>query len=260
MKFLRYIIIAALTGLLLFRCDVIGEADREIFLEPVEIKKNVLLLDFTDQSCVNCPRAALEIKNLKSRYGDTLVAVSVHASPYAYSLVTESGNEYEKYFETDKLGHPAAVIDGKFRDTNIAGWGGIVINQLTISRPVSIEFDIEINRDSRELAISSTIMGIEETSNLSFLLWITEDNIVDCQMISSATVDCEYVHNHVLRAVINGLWGENISIDKGEIETLNTTYIINEEWNPENLYIVGFVFDRTTKEVFQVQEHKIIQE
>lgn len=264
-KILLYILLPFFIGCLFFGCDIIAEDDRLIEVE-VDIKKNVLLVEFTDQSCVNCPNAAKEIEKLKDRYNDTLVAVSMHASSRSYSLVTEDGNNYERYFETNKTGHPVAVIDGGRPSTDIAGWGGMVIQQLANESPVVIELVPSYNAENRELTINTTLAGLKD-ANFNFQLWLTEDGIVDYQKVSATEEDPNYVHNHVFRAAVNGTWGEGITLAEGEQKELShkiTLYEgtqVGEEkvggWKPEHIHIIGFVFNNSTKEVYQAVEIKL---
>ena len=45
----------------------------------------------------------------------------------------------------------------------------------------------------------------------NIVIAITEDSIVDWQKNGSYD-DSVYVHNHVLRAIINNTWGENLKL------------------------------------------------
>ena len=78
-------------------CDTIEENERYIEKEIVETKRNVLLEDFTGQNCPNCPQAHRVVNALKEQYGESVVAVSIHAGHFAY----EEGR-FEPHFQTFK--------------------------------------------------------------------------------------------------------------------------------------------------------------
>ena len=52
-------------ALLLVACSHIDEGDRLIYVKPADVKRRVLLEDFTGQRCINCPKANDEIKSLQ---------------------------------------------------------------------------------------------------------------------------------------------------------------------------------------------------
>ena len=48
--------------LMLSSCNSIDEDDRLIYVAPTAVGRCVLIEDFTGQTCLNCPRAALGIE------------------------------------------------------------------------------------------------------------------------------------------------------------------------------------------------------
>ena len=69
--------------------------------------------------------------------------------------------------------------------------------------------------------------------------------------------NASYVHNHVLRAAVNGTWGEDFAIDEGEIRTLVLSKDIGDGWNAKNLSVVAFVYN--DQGVQQAVKAKVIQ-
>ena len=80
---LLYILGAAM---LLVSCGTeIGENERLEYVAPAAVGKNVLLVDFTGQRCVNCPKANEEIESLQRQYGgDTVISVGMHSGPLGF--------------------------------------------------------------------------------------------------------------------------------------------------------------------------------
>jgi hypothetical protein len=247
-------------------CDVINEESRLIPREDVPVTeekpvKRVLLLDFTDQNCVNCLKATAEIINLKGFFADTLVAVSIHANPLPYPLRTKEGNDYEKHFNAKE--HPTGIVDGggdnrKSYDPQV--WGGFILDRRTQESSVDIDYTALFDPESRELNLSVHLTGYRDLSNVKLLLWIIENNIVNWQLMLDGTTNREYVHNHVFRSSINTTWGEEFSIQADEEKDFNYLYTLNATWKPEDISIVGFVYDISTDEVFDVKEIELIRQ
>ena len=74
-------------------------------------------------------------------------------------------------------------------------------------------------------------------------VWLLEDSVMAMQMMPDGSVNTEYVHNHVLRATVNGLWGDDFSVDEGEWKEQQLTFQPDEAWNPAHLSIVAFVYN-----------------
>ncbi|MFH1936897.1 MAG: Omp28-related outer membrane protein, partial [Bacteroidota bacterium] len=65
-----------------------------------------------------------------------------------------------------------------------------------------------------------------------------------------------YVFNDMLRAVLNGTYGEQLttSVDTVQIYSKSYLYTLHDNWVPEHLSLVAFVFNESTKEVIQVEK------
>ena len=85
--------------------------------------------------------------------------------------------------------------------------------------------------------------GTDGTTTGHLQLWITEDGITDFQYMPDGSVNREYVHNHVYRMAVNGLWGDDFSIKEGEEKTLPYTCKLKGGWKPENMHMVAFVYN-----------------
>jgi hypothetical protein len=244
-------------------CDVIDDGDRliprtDVVNEDKPVKR-VLLLDFTDQNCKNCLNATAEIQKLKEYFNDTLVAVSIHATPLPFPLRTKEGNEYEAHFQADD--HPTGIVDGgnngKFLSHDPQVWGGFILDRLKTEPVVDIDFAASYDPETKDLNVKVLLTGYKNLSNAKLLLWIIENNIQDWQLMLDGSINREYIHNHVFRSSINGTWGEAFSIEAKEEKSFDYSYSVNAKWKPEDLAIVGYVYDPNTDEVFDVLEIKL---
>ena len=258
----KLLILFIFAGILLGTgCDIIKEGDRLIPITGGSVReKKVLLVEFTDQNCRNCPNAANEINNLINRFSDTLVAVSIHANPLPFQLVTKEGNEYEQHFQAEA--HPDGIIDGgiggQYSSHDPQVWGGFILERLKTEPAISIDLSAAFDETAKEASINVELTGNKALLNAKLQLWLIESNIKQWQLMLDGTKNDNYIHNHVFRTSVNGAWGESFSIGLGEKKDFNYTCILKAAWKPEDIAIVGFAYNPDTDETFNVQEISLI--
>jgi hypothetical protein len=241
-------------------CDTIDEANRVVEMDKVIPQKNILMMDFTDQLCINCPEASMLTDSMQNSYGNALIVVSVHSSRSALTLVTNEGKEYDQHFGINYT-HPNAVIDGlDVYQKDL--WGGAVLDRFNVFSQVTLELTADYDEATHKIDITSLISHAAPLSGtFKYQLWITEDSIVDYQKINSKDYDYDYVHNHVFRTSVNGTWGEEISLsDEKEIKTLRHAFsVTNDKWRPFHLSVVGFIYNASSSsdEVYEVKQTHI---
>jgi hypothetical protein len=237
-------IIAAFATLTFMACSNIDEDDRLIYVKPAAIKRSVLLEDFTGQRCINCPMANDEIKLLQEQYGeDNVIAVSIHSGPLGFhttpkfaGLSTDIGDEYFNYWKLDY--QPVGMIDRRGA-CEYTTWNTRIREELEKTAPVDIK--ITILSDGNVLA---NVTGVDGNTTGKLQLWLTEDNVTAFQMMPDGTRDDNYLHQHVLRAAINGTWGEDIRVNEGEtVSTKAYALPTSSEWKTADLYVVAFVYN-----------------
>ena len=88
-------------------------------------------------------------------------------------------------------------------------------------------------------------------------LWITESSIKSFQVDNGKSLT-DYEHNHVYRASVNGLWGEDLSLNNGEERVLSHSYTPRDIWVKSNLAVVAFVYTDADG-VLQAAECKVTE-
>lgn len=243
---------------------------------PIKTTKphRVLVEEFTGVRCVNCPDGAAEIENLRSKYKENLVSVSIHAGDFAKKL---SASKYDfkiadgvslLNFLGSPEGYPSAVINRKPYGTNntlnvvgLAKWAGIVKDESTINPDADLTATIDYNNSSRLLKAT---LNIEPLVNMSgeyhLTVFLTESNIVDAQTVPVVGVKTDYVHKHVLRASLTNYDGQPITetLTKGKIVSKMFTYMLPAEFKSKDCEIVAFIHKAgASKEVVQAVAAKI---
>ena len=247
-RVLKAVLSSVLLVTTLVACDPVDEANRLIYVKPVSASRNVLIEDFTGQRCVNCPTATLEIERLMAQYGgDTVIAVGIHSGPFAksvkgvpYSLYTAEGDEYFNYWKVES--QPKGVVD-RLGTSDYPSWGTIVRDELSKTAPLVLQVNVSCDVNSRQMTVTAICQGTDGNTQGKLQLWVIEDGITAFQYMPDGSTNREYVHNHVFRASVNGTWGTDINVVEGAVNTTYFDCTLDEAWVPENLWVVGFVYN-----------------
>ena len=241
-------------------------------LDVNNVYRKVLIEEFTGHRCMNCPNGHQKLEELHECFGDTLVAVGIHvgalaapnaAEGYPYDFRTEVGNELAHEFSID--GIPAAIIN---RVYEAGGWSIVrwqsKINAVDRSKPLAaIQLINEYNAQTGMLKANAQVTLLEPCPNqLRLAFYLIEDGIVKPQLNGTEYVE-NYVHNHVLRASLNGTYGTLLNtngyLETGKGYTLaNKINMSGHDWNPANCTVVAILYDRTAGDVLQVEAMKVM--
>jgi thiol-disulfide isomerase/thioredoxin len=240
--------------------------------------RKVLIEEFTGHKCVNCPQAHQIIDELKEEFDEELVAIAVHAgsfaepdtdpeSLYTNDYRTATGQELNSTFQVQ--GYPTAMINRKenaflyYRSS----WKAEVRQIMGEQATVGIEIQPEYTEGSSTLGADIKVMFTETPENqVNLCVYITESGVISAQLNRNEEVGptpdiVDYEHNHVLRGSLNGTWGDPVTegaVVSGMVysHTLGG-FALSDEWVPQNMAVVAFVYDQATQEVLQVEKTKI---
>lgn len=234
-------------------CSNIDEGDRLIYVKPAEVGRAILIEDFTGQRCINCPTGTEIINGIVETYGeDNVIAVGIHSGPLGFAgsskrvgLMTVTGDEYYTYWaKGTNLEQPSAIFNRKKGpSTSLNNWAAEV--GLIISEKANLSVDIANAYDAKTRKLTTKVgaFGVNGTVSGKLQVWIVEDGIKAMQMMPDGSANQEYVHNHVFRAAVNGTWGEEVTVKKGETTSKDYSYVLPETWNAENISVVAFVYN-----------------
>lgn len=252
----------------------VGECPSEAASTVANQQRNVLIEEFTGVRCNNCPAGAQAIEALLAQHGNRLVAVSVHAGPFAppypeslYDFRTPAGTQILSFLG-EPLGYPTAVVNRrKFAQESSlqlgqAKWAGYIEQELSVPPRVKLAVNPSFNAATRDLQADITVF-VQETfaePDVRLNVALIEDNITDYQL-TPAGKQADYVHKHVLRAMLTSATGNLIQ------ENLNTgsrfckRYTLNlpTGWKERDCKVVAFVsLGGASKDVLQVAQAKIM--
>lgn len=245
---------------------------------PVETAqpKNVHIEDFTGVKCPNCPKAQQKAEEITAKHDEgRIVVTAIHvtslADPYPESKYDFRTNDATNIFSM--LGKdPGALPMGDLNRKIFPGktspfiafpeWDTRASAELAESTPVNIRFHKkEFNDVTRELSVSILVTytaAVPDTNYISVAL--KESDIIDIQAQPTGHPDTNYVHNHVLRAMVapyNGLMlGSNMQ--PGMTYMVSFKRKLDEKWDADHFSIAAFVHNRGKNlEVLQVQETEV---
>ena len=243
----------------LWSCDSIDEDKRWGEWKKVTPQRNVLVEDFTGQNCSNCPAAARNVEILKENllkvYDDShVICVSIHGGPMAISedasplgLGNQLGDDYNNLFGVTTW--PTGMVDRVDGLLQASAWTSYIMDQLIVPARADLKIVPSYDAAKRELTVTVDVTSLAATT-ASVQVWLTESGIKSIQAGFTGGV---YTHNHVLRASMNGLKGdENVTLPY----TKTYTYTLPEKWVAENMAVVAFAYDADG--VMQTEEVAVI--
>lgn len=270
---LRNMLFAATALLVATSCSHIDEDERLIYVQPVEVSRNVIVEDFTGQRCINCPKATDEIAKYQEEFGEnTIIAVGIHCGPYGhqtgsissrrYPLCTETGDNYfVKWTGKWETPQPCVILN---RNKNmLAGpeqtpYGVEFTKELSKTTPVTLELNLLYDESTKEVTAN-----VEAKTSLSvdtkLQIFVLEDSITGTQYMPDGSINAKYVHNHVFRASeTNDIYGDVFNIAEGDAPTTaEYKFKLDEKWVAKNVSIVAFVYNDNDGVIQAIKKHLI---
>jgi len=220
----------------------------------------VLIEEFTGKGCTQCPKGSRELANLLTLFPNNLVAVSIHAGPFANpASYPELGPndlrspQAQELFNllSPILFYPTGAVDRTLvsgdMQLTLNQWASAITKELETEPAVDISIENVYNDVTRELEV--TVSGIGKysvTGDLRLSVMVIENNIIDGQNDIEAGgngIVLDYVHKHVLRTMLTPAAGESIltSISTGQTFSQTYTTTIPVAWNADNMEIIAFI-------------------
>ncbi|MFH1050213.1 MAG: Omp28-related outer membrane protein [bacterium] len=243
--------------------------------------RNVVLEEFTGIHCGNCPGGHKKAKELAESNPGRVVLIAIHEGSYANPGVGEPDFRTQWgasiLAQTKLSGFPAGTINRlRFPGSDYSfpyntqmtggmalgpnGWDTASNDSILNGEfsPVNIAAKTRWNNDTRELEIDVELYFTEDIPDgAKFNIAFLESHVWGPQ--TGASDPKNYEHNHILRDLITGQWGENISqTQKGSTFSKTFTYQVSEKFNILNCDIALFVTKSNNEEIFTGIEQKVI--
>jgi hypothetical protein len=244
---------------------------------PYPAVKHVLLEDYTGHKCVNCPEASVIAKSMEEEYHGKLIVLGVHAGVFAIpsstgdftaNYMTTAGEAWSKDFGV--VSNPNGLINRKdFDGSKVVGkdlWDGVVEQIIHEQPKAQMLINSTYNAGTKILDIKVFTHFLDQMAgSYKISVCIVQDSIVSPQKNNNPAVGptpiwYDYVFNDVLRATVNGTYGEILTEDVNTTSTYMGTfsYTLNQDWVAEKCWVLAFVYNESTKEIVQAEKSHII--
>ena len=227
----------------------------QTFVSTSPENRNVVLEEFTGIYCGYCPDGHLRAQQLYDANPGDVVLINVHAGGYAdpnggdpdfrtnfgsaianqsnlcgYPAGSVNREHFPNYFQTDQNGNacgsePTAQSRGTWQTT-----GPIVLGE---SSPVNVAGQATLDLSTGKLTVVAEVYytGSGAASSNKLHIAVLQNGLIGPQSGSSANPtqvnpDGTYNHNHMLRHLMTGQWGEAISTT-----TMGSFFTHTEVWD-----------------------------
>tara|TARA_R110002050_G_scaffold87066_2_gene184606 strand:- start:10350 stop:11258 length:909 start_codon:yes stop_codon:yes gene_type:complete len=249
-------------------------------------KRRILLEEFTGHKCPNCPEGADIATQIKTDHPEDFLSVSIHNSgSFSKVDLSNPAHPYPSDFETAtgerlriKYKH-SAFPGGMLNRTEInstpkvpyRSWVNEVQNLLNDATYMAPRFKLHLENiynsklGERSLRIRYKATAIQDvTGNIAIACYVLEGKIIAPQVdnrLNDSYVH-DYEHNHVLRVGFPGdgagktLFNNPTNGEVAEVISENDeiSVALNDEWKPENMNVIVFLFNSDTGEILHVEE------
>ncbi|MDY0102001.1 MAG: Omp28-related outer membrane protein [Lentimicrobium sp.] len=218
--------------------------------------KNALLEEFTGIHCPNCPDGHAIAQTILDNNPGRAFTIAIHQGSYATPSTGEP--DYRTIFgnaiagQTGLAGYPAGTVNrhvftGTATTLGRGSWIGACNTIMNQSSPVNIGINSNYDALTRTLDITVELYYTADAPTPSNFINVAliQDSIYGPQ--SGGGAGSNYRHMHMLRHLITGQWGEEVTTTtQGTLVTLNYTYVVPADYTGvpavvENMKVVAFV-------------------
>jgi len=244
--------------------------------------RNVLIEDFTGHQCANCPASTSNMESLIATNPSRIFGVGIHSGPTGLTtfqmtssdfptvLYCNEGLEIGNFFGSIPgsafVGNPSFCVNrvqagGQFNSNAGPAITDKTNNCLSSTLKVNIQAASNYFASTRGLFLHTEVDKIDQTltNELGIAVYLIEDSLIAKQQLVG-TYDNNYVHRDILRGCIDGsAFGKTLTADYLDANGkyyVNYAYRLPDQYNPDNMHLVIYVYDKTTYEIYQViKEH-----
>ncbi len=245
-------------------------SNAQTFVSTDPANRNAVLEEYTGWQCQYCPDGHRRANDFQTANPGRVVLINLHEGGYAspgaqgFDIRTQFGAALAG--QTNLAGYPAATVNRhEFagRQQNGSGtamsrgeWAAAGAEILAESSPVNVAAQASLDIATRVLTVDvEAYYTGNSTASSNFLnVVLLEDGIIGPQIEAGMGTHTDYEHNHVLRHMLTGQWGEEITTTtQGTFVSKQYTYTLpatigSETVNISNLE-VGVFLTETTQEV-----------
>ncbi len=225
--------------------------------------RNAMLEEYTGIHCGYCPEGHVIAAQLHHDYPSQIFPIAIHQGSFASPSAgepdyrTEFGDAFAD--QTGLTGYPSGTVNRHvFSGANTAlgrsSWSPSAMEIIEMNSVVNVGAKTTYNDATRELTVIVELYYTADSpEGINFLnVALLQNGILGPQ--SSGGAGNNYEHNHMLRHMITGQWGEEITTTTtGTFVERTITYTI-----PENYLDIPVVVENCDVAVFVSESHQEI--
>lgn len=260
MKYFRIFLLAAV-AVLIHGCESNDTTTNSVYI-PQPVNKKVLVEFFTNAGCNPCIAAHEYLDQINVNSGttinDTSVIILSYHTKYPYILdslyranITENQGRSDYYgVNTTPQGRLNGISMGQYSSST---WSPQINAEFKTTNYLNITLSNTYDEglDTGTVTANIELVNALPSSNNVIHMVIIENNISYVTAPNGITTP-----DDVMRKMITGKDGEAISI--GQTNTVAKSYGLNNNWVPEECWLIVFVQNPDTKQVFGVERIKIV--
>ena len=225
-------------------------------VEPINTKNKqpVLVELFTSEGCSSCPSADRVLTQLEKEQPNPnaeIITLSLHVDywdrigwkdPFSSALYSQRQAVYGQAFNLDSNYTPQMVVDGQ---TEFVGSNMSNANKAITENAKNIKANVELSNADNTLKVK--ISDIPKHENATIFLAIAEDNL-SSNVTRGENSGRKLDHSSVVRE----LKSIGLVTDQQNSFTTATAVQLQPDWKKENLKLVVFVQDNTSRKILGV--------
>ena len=216
----------------------------------VTAKKYLLIEHFTNSNCSICGSRNPAMFNLigQAQYADDVHHVSIHPMFPYQNCVFYQANKPENSAWTALYpiqGTPTIVLNGAIQSPSNPLLSETKLQSfLNQTSPLHVKVEETGPNNARMVTVTTKALEDVPAGNYKIFVAILE------KTINQTTGNGESVHRNVFREMLTAVSGDDFVVPAtGQTATFNYEYSIPGTWNADEIYVLAFVKDVTTKEV-----------
>ena len=214
---------------------------------PTFFPRKFLLEHFTSENCNQCPMGMKYIVEYLDKQTTPYIWVSHHAVYGTDEYTIPEGNAIAiNYFGMNTV--PSVVFNRSKQDglMVIGAWDieNLVVKDDTVAEAsVVIEHQFDVATRRLDVTVSGQVANTDRKEYLLTIL-IKENRLVgkqeDAYCSWKGAKWKEYMHPRVVRDIVTATFGDTVKVEN-QAYNYTTSYIIDEEWVPENCCVVAYL-------------------
>jgi hypothetical protein len=217
--------------------------------------RNVVLEEFTGINCGYCPQGHQVAKDIYDANPGRVLVIGIHTNSYSSSypeFLTDYGTDLASFMGV--TGYPNGAVNREEYNGSLSmgrgSWASAADAILNSGNsPVNIGLKSEWDAGTRKLTITVQMYYTSAESGSNKLnVGLTESHVFGPQ--SGGNAGNNYEHMHILRDLVTGLYGEEITETASGSEITKTyTYTVDNAWNIDNCEVFAFVTRSDNKHI-----------